>query len=76
MSEVIIVLQEEFRACADLRIGSPTGWYDSAPNTDEDRDGSVQDLVRAEAGAGEVGLSLCLVWLVTVLLCTGRYESL
>ena len=76
MSEVIIVLQEEFRACADLRISSPSGWYDSAPNTDEDRDGSVQDLVRAEAGAGEVGLSLGLVWLVTVLLCTGRYESL
>ena len=69
--------QEEFRACADLRISSPSGWYDSAPNTDVDKDGSVQDLVRAEAGAGEASLSMCLVGIVTILiLCTGRSDSL
>ena len=69
--------QEEFRACADLRISSPSGWYDSAPNTDVDKDGSVQDLVRAEAGAEEASLSICLVWIVAILiLCTGRSDSL
>ena len=63
-----VLSQEEFRSCADLRISAPSGWYDSSPNTDVDKDGSVQDLVRAEAGAEVMRLSLCLLW--TVILCS------
>ena len=41
--------QEEFRACADVHISSPGGWYDDTPNQDVDSDGQVEDIIQSTA---------------------------
>ena len=41
--------QEEFRACADVHISSPGGWYDDTPNQDVDTSGQVVDIIQSSA---------------------------
>jgi len=56
--------QEEFRACADIRITSTSGWYDSTPNNDVDTDGQINDIISGDSKGSTIEASTILLFLV------------